>query len=267
MSTELIKARSALAGINTLLKQEKVLPAVLALHDALGLIIRTPLIKSERSEFERSIENAVFKLNNDANLRKIYPLLLHYAPGQEADLQVMLKDLLNELQENVVVDARKLLAERERKKHEGLAKGQQMIAEGQFEPAHQFFDKMLKFFHDDEDLQVDIGELFLDAGQFDKASGYLLKSLHGTSGSVHLLNRIGMGLRKIGKCPEAEQCFVRALQLTEDDERLYFNLGRVYVDCGQWDRAAEAASKALSINPDLEQAQKMRDYALRKKEA
>lgn len=267
MSTELIKARSALAGINTLLKQEKVLPAVLALHDALGLIIRTPLIKSERSEFERSLENAVYKLNNDPNLRKIYPILLNYTPGAEAELQAMLRELLSELQESAVVDARKLLADRERQKQEGLAKGRQLIADGQIEPATHLFEKMLKHFHDDLELKVDIGEIFLDAGHFDKAFNYLLSTLQNNPDSVHLLNRIGMGLRKLGKCTEAETCFQQALKLSNDDERLYFNLGRVYVDCCQWDKAAEAASQALGINPGLEQAQKMRNFALRKKNA
>lgn len=265
MSTELIKARSALAGIGTLLKQEKVLPAVLALHDALGLIMRTPLIKSERAEFERSVENAVFKLNGDANLRKIYPILLNYSPGEEAELQGMLRELLNELQENAVQDARKLLAEQERRKQEGLAKGKQLLQDKQFDPAVQFFDKMLKHFHDDHDLKVDIGELFLDAGQFDQAFAYLVDSMQNSPDSVHLLNRIGMGLRKLGKSSEAEKCFQQALNLSNDDERLYFNLGRVYVDCTNWDKAAEAASRALEINPDLEQAKKMRDFCLRKK--
>ncbi len=265
MSTELIKARSALAGINTLLKQEKVLPAVLALHDALGLIIRTPLIKSERSEFERSVENAVFKLNSDQNLRKIYPILLNYAPGTEAELQAMLRELLGELQESSVIEARKLLAERERQKLEGLAKGRQLIADGQIDPASHLFEKMLRFYHEDLELKVDIGELFLEAGQFGKAFDYLHNSLEHDPESVHLLNRIGMGLRKIGKCTEAEQCFLKALKLSDEDERLFFNLGRVYVDSCQWDKAANAASRALTINPDLEHAHKMREYALRKK--
>ena len=267
MSTELIKARASLAGIGTLLKQQKVLPAVLALHDALGQIIRTPLMKSERADFERSLEKAVYQLNGDANLRKIYPILLKYTPGGEAELQGMLRELLGELQESAVQDARDMLAERERRKQEGLAKGQQLILEGQYDPAGQFFDKMLKYFHDDQELRVDIGELFLEAGQFDQAFTYLLESLRNNPESVHLLNRIGMGLRKLGKFEEAEQGFLQALKLSTDDERLYFNLGRVYVDRAQWDKAEQAASKAMILNPDLEQAKKMRDFAQRKQKS
>lgn len=265
MSTELIKARSALASIGTLLKQEKVLPAALALHDALGLIIRTPLIKSERSEFERSLENAVFRLNNDSNLRKIYPLLIQYGPGQEVELQGTLRELLNELQESAVRDARNLLAEQERRKQDELSKGQQLIREGQYESAEQVFASLLGSFVDDLEMRVDIGELFLDAGQSDRAFAHLMDSLQSNPQSVHLLNRIGMGLRKLGRLAEAEQCFEHALKLSADDERLYFNLGRVYVDGGHWDKAAEAASMALSINPELEQARKMRDFSVRKK--
>ncbi len=264
MSNELIKARSALAGINSLLKQQKVLPAVLALHDALGVIIRTPLMKSERSDFERSLENAVYQLNGDPNLRKIYPILLQYTPGEEAEVQGVLRELLGELQENAVQDARNLLAERESRKQEGLAKGRQLILEEQFDPAEKLFDKMLRHYHGDQELRVDIGEMFLEAGQFDRAFTYLNDSLHSNPDSAHLLNRIGMGLRKLGKCEEAEQCFLQALKLSKEDERLYFNLGRVYIDRGFWDKAEQAASKAMALNPDLEQARKMRDFAHRK---
>ncbi|SDB39617.1 Tetratricopeptide repeat-containing protein [Desulfonatronum thiosulfatophilum] len=267
MSTELIKARSALSGIGTLLKQEKVLPAVLALHDALGLITRTPLIKSERAEFERSVETSVYKLNNDPNLRKVYPILLSYTPGAESELQGMLRELLGELQESAVADARKLLAERERQKQEGLAKGRQMVIEGQIEQATHLFEKMIKYYHDDMELKVDIGELFLETGHVEKAFDYLITTLGHKPESVHILNRIGMGLRKLRKYTEAEECFQQALKMSDDDERLFFNLGRVHIDSCQWDKAAEAASKALSINPGLEHAQKMRDFALRKKES
>lgn len=264
MSTELIKARSSIAGIGTLLKQEKILPAVLALHDALGPIIRTQLMKSERAEFESVVEKAVNKLNSDANLRKLYPLLLKYARGQEAELQTMLRELLSELQESAVSEAREMLAERERQKQEGLAKGRQMIASGEFEPAALFFDKLIKSFQEDVDLTVDIGELFQEAKQFDKAFHYLSHSLQNKPESVHLLNRIGMGLRKLGKCQEAEQCFLQAITLVDNDEQLYFNLGRVYLDSQKWAKAEEVASKALSLNSNLDHARKMRDYAHQK---
>lgn len=266
MSTELIKARSLLAGIGTFLKQEKVLPAVLALHDALNIVLKVALMKSERAEFEASIEHAVFKLNGDTNLRKIYPLMISYARGRELELQTSLRDLLAELQESSVVEARQLLAERERQKAEGLNKGRQMIAKGEYDPAVQFFDKMIKFFREDAGLIVDVGELFLEAEQFDKALHYFSQSLANKPESVHLLNRIGMALRRLGKFREAEQCFLQAVAMVDNDERLYFNLGRVYLDWGAWDKAAEAASHALSLNPELGQAKKMRDYALQKKQ-
>ncbi len=266
MSKELTKARSALNGIGTLLKQGKVLPAVLALHDSLSIIVGTQLMKSERAEFESAIENAVYKLNGDANLRKIYPLLISYVRGQELELQSVLRELLAELQESSLVEARRLLAEREKQKQEGLARGRQMIVSGEYDPAAHFFDKMIKFFHEDVELTVDVGELFLEAEQYDKAFRYLAQSLQNKPESVHLLNRIGMGLRRLGKCQDSEQCFLQAIEMVDSDERLFFNLGRVYLDCKSWDKAAEAASRALSINPELDQARKMRDYALQKKQ-
>ena len=76
MSTELIKARAKITGVNKYLKQEKLLPAIVSLHEAIGIIVREPLLKHEKDEFSRFLGDALSKLNNDQGFRKLCPIVL-----------------------------------------------------------------------------------------------------------------------------------------------------------------------------------------------
>ncbi|MGE4553626.1 MAG: hypothetical protein AB7D57_10965, partial [Desulfovibrionaceae bacterium] len=78
MSQELIRARKQLANVNTLLKQEKYMAAVKGITDALVFVLKSPLMKSERDEFNELVANAVYHLNSNTELRKHYPLIIKY---------------------------------------------------------------------------------------------------------------------------------------------------------------------------------------------
>jgi hypothetical protein len=102
MSTELIKARTNLAKVGTYLKQEKILPAVMSLNDALSCIMRNPLMKQERDEFQAIMEDAVLKLSIDSNFKKISPIALTYEPGNEKALLELVQTLMGELHEEAL---------------------------------------------------------------------------------------------------------------------------------------------------------------------
>ncbi|MBA4358914.1 MAG: hypothetical protein C0405_14435, partial [Desulfovibrio sp.] len=56
----------------------------------------------------------------------------------------------------------------------------------------------------------------------------------------------------------------KALGITQADEYLYFNLGRLYFDWQRWDKTAEAAARAVGLNPDFQEAKKLLAYAQKK---
>ncbi|MDD4952474.1 MAG: hypothetical protein PHV85_08000, partial [Desulfovibrionaceae bacterium] len=120
MSTELITARKKISSVGTLLKQKRHMPAVQSLHDALIMVLKHTLMRSERDEFERMIAQAVDTLNNDKGLRQLYPLIIRYNPGKEKELLEAMRELLVELQRVVTENAQQDLAELERRKQEGL---------------------------------------------------------------------------------------------------------------------------------------------------
>jgi tetratricopeptide (TPR) repeat protein len=74
----------------------------------------------------------------------------------------------------------------------------------------------------------------------------------------HLFNDFGIQLRKNGLFAQAMEYYGRAIQLTGQDENLYFNLARAAFESGRLREAREHVDKALALDPDMEEALKLR---------
>ncbi|MEF2229735.1 MAG: tetratricopeptide repeat protein [Pseudodesulfovibrio sp.] len=266
MSNQLINARKKLNSITTLLKQGKYMPAVQAVHDGLILYMKNPVMKGERKEFEDILEKATMALNSDAKLRKIYPLVISYEPGQERALLEAMRELLQELQ-NVMSDGAKdqmqaILTQ----KKQTLEKGQQHLDNQEWDQAKHTFDQLIKEFGGDADLKADIADRYLNAGRYQEAFHMLDDALQDDPNAIHLYNRIGMVLRKMKDYDTAEKYYLKALTLTDGDEYLHYNLGRLYFDWRKWNKMAHSAQNAVNINPAFAEAVKMLKFAQKKLE-
>ena len=261
MSTELIKARTKITSVNKYLKQEKLLPAIVSLHEAIGTIVREPLLKHEKDEFSRFLGDALEKLNNDEGFRKVCPIVLEYRPGDEKNILSQLKDLLEELQGDAVDEARKMLEAIEKAKRDAIEKGRSLAERKKFDKSKAVFDKLLLQYREDTDLKAEIGEIFLKAERYEDALEYLKQALEDFPESVHLYNRIAIVLRKMENFDLAEQYFKQALQYGKKDPGLFFNMGRLYIDWKQWEKVEKTARLALKLKPDFAEAQKMLSFA------
>lgn len=262
MSNELIKARSKISGIKAYLKQKKLLPAIVSLHDSVGVIVRTPLMKHEKEEFSRSLDQALAILNADDEFRKVCPMVLSYTPGEEKLLLSSLKELLEDLQGSAVSEAQQMLDALEKTKREQLARGERLLQKGKHKDAKFVFNKLALQFPDDTDLKYEIAELFLKYDRDKDALEWLTQALKDFPESAHLYNRVGMVLRKMKQFEMSEKYYGKAMKLMhEGDPGLFFNIGRLYIDWKRWDKVQEMADKALEVNPDFSEAKKMRVYA------
>ncbi|SDL35235.1 Tetratricopeptide repeat-containing protein [Maridesulfovibrio ferrireducens] len=264
MSGELTNARKKLAGVSSLLKQQKAMPAVQAVYDAVVAMLRGSLMKSEREEFQELLDSTVHILNGDKKLREDYPLIINYTHGEEKVLMEVLRELLKELQEKVSANAQDLLKAMEKRKRDILEQGQAQIEKGDVPEAHITFNQLIREFKDDTELRAEIADKFIKAGLYSEALSYLEDALAHDPNAIFLYNRIGIVLRKMQDFATAEKYYIKALQLNDKDEYLYFNCGRLYYDWKKWDKMAEAAKKAIKINPSFAEAEKMLKFANKK---
>lgn len=264
MSNQLINARKKFNSVPTLLKKGKYMPAVQAVHDGLILYLKNPVMKGERTEFEDIIEKATYSLNSDADLRKLYPLVISYKPGEERALLDAMRELLQELQkvlnDEVKDDMQAILI----RKKEALDKGQKHLDNEEWDQAKDTFDALVKEFGGDTDLKADIADRYLNAGRYQEAFHMLDDALQDDPNAIHLYNRIGMVLRKMKDYDTAEKYYLKALSLTNKDEYLHYNLGRLYFDWRKWKKMAESAKNAVEINPKFVEAVKMLKFAQKK---
>lgn len=264
MSVELIKARKRLSEVNGLLKQGKPMAAAQAVTQALLTILKNPLMKNERDEFTALLEQAVYNLNQDKELRRLYPLVIPYKPGEEKKLFQTMQELVGELESHVTEEAQHELANMERHKARELEKGQGFLDEQAYDQARSTFNNLMRAYKTDTGLKADIADRYLKADLYDDALGLLEDALQSDPQALYLYNRIGIVLRKLKQFDAAERYYLKALELTNKDEYLYFNLGRLYFDWQQWNKMRDAAEKALGINPGFKEAEKMRQYALKR---
>jgi len=264
MSTDLIKSRKKLNSVPTLLKKGKYMPAVQSIHDGLILFLKNQVLKNEREEFEDILRKVTYALNSDGELRKIYPLVISYEPGQERALLDAMRELLQELQkalnESVQGDMEAIAAQ----KKAALEQGQKHLEGQEWDKAKATFNQLVKDFGGDTDLKADIADRYLNAGRFKEAYEMLDDALKDDPNAIHLYNRIGMVLRKMKDFETAEKYYLKALTLTSDDEYLHYNMGRLYFDWKKWGKMAQSAQVAVDLNPDFAEAVKMLKFAQKK---
>ncbi len=264
MSAELTKARSLLSGINSHLKQGKLIPAAQALHDATLIVLKSPLMKGEKEEFTRLIDHGVFLLGQDAKLRQLFPLKLEYQSGGEKELLGVLGDLMKELQANKSEEVQGLLADMLKKKEEALQQIRALLAAGNAAEAKKLGDKLVRDHGSSTDILTEVADIFVKAESYSEAFQYLDQALKNDPNAIHLYNRIGIVLRKMRDFETAEKYYQRALETGAKDEYLWFNIGRLYLDWQRFDKMVHAAERALKINPEFVEAQKMLAFAKKK---
>ena len=260
MSNELPRARQQLAKIPSLLKQKKPLPAIQSLHDGLIAVIKNPLMKAERDEFEQMLADALRAVNSDAGVRQSYPLMLEYQPGAERQLLEAVNEMLAAINEIAMEGAQEQLVLLEQKKEAGFAKGQAHLDHNEYEEARVVFSTLAEEYSEDARLKARIGDAFFKAGLFEDAVTYLADSLEIDPEAAFAYNRIGMALRKQNKFNIAEQYYFKALQFLGKDPGILFNLGRLYIDWQQWESAERIAAEVVDLKPDFTEARQMLEY-------
>jgi tetratricopeptide (TPR) repeat protein len=81
----------------------------------------------------------------------------------------------------------------------------------------------------------------------------------------HLFNEYGIELRKKKLFGQAVDYYRRALELSADDENLWYNLARAQFERSDYAKALEAVTRCLELDPGHEEGRKMLDYMTRKK--
>ncbi len=259
--SEISKARSKLSAVGMLLKKKKFLSALISIHEALTIYLKTPLLKHEKKDFINKLEECLYLLKIDKDFIQQYPISLEYKPGHERELWSLLQQAILEFQTSAVDEAKRQMEELERLKHRELEKGRGLLKDKKYKEADEVFKNLIHTFKEDTDLKISISDIYMEEGMVEQALQYLKHAYTDDPSAIHVYNKLGIALRRAGKLELAEKTFKEAISRSPDDEYLLFNLGRVYIDMKEWEKAARVAKQALEINPSFKEAKKMLHYA------
>ncbi|WP_231856544.1 tetratricopeptide repeat protein [Pseudodesulfovibrio piezophilus] len=190
---------------------------------------------------------------DEYGIRKINP---NFVPVGEEDLIDQEKLLTDYTPEVEIHNARVMPAMRALKKT--IAKGDKHRENGEPLSAEMEYTRALDVDETNVRAIFGLGLVYLDRKDKDKSRGVFeqLVSLQGAfhENHKHLFNEFGIALRKNGLYDESVQYYTRAVELTKNDENLYYNLARAFYEKGDWEYCFTFASKALDINAYHEHA-------------
>lgn len=163
----------------------------------------------------------------------------------------------------------KQVMENIRKVQKSVARGEKFRKRGESFTAEFEFNNALNLDEQNVRANFGVGLCLLARDEKDKAQEVFQRIVKIESAfneeHKHLFNEYGIELRKKKLLDEASEYYARALELTSEDENLWYNLARAMFEKEDYVKAAEAVTKCLELNPEHEHGRKMLNY-LNKKE-
>lgn len=134
--------------------------------------------------------------------------------------------------------------------------GKLCLKDGAPEEARQFLEESWRFGQNvPAARRSEMAETFMAAGLDQVAEELFRQAIEATPQDVHLYNRLGVALRRQQKHQQALEYYQQALKLDSRNEKVHFNLGVLYFDLGEKDKALQAFKVALQIRPHFTEAQ------------
>jgi tetratricopeptide (TPR) repeat protein len=146
--------------------------------------------------------------------------------------------------------------ERDTDKH--IAMAEKHRSRKEFNSAEWEYHTALKIDPDSIRANFGVGTLYMEMGQADKARD-IFKKLSQIEAifeeeNKHIFNEFGIQLRKASMADEALANYLKAIEISPQDENLYFNVARLYYDSKDWENAMRWIEKSLSINEYFHEA-------------
>jgi tetratricopeptide (TPR) repeat protein len=123
---------------------------------------------------------------------------------------------------------------------------------GDFTQAEQYFEKCLQLAPDSAEAQNYLGYMWAEHDmKLDKARELIEKAVKSEPKNAAYLDSLGWVLFKLHQPQEALGYTLKAVELTEEaDATLYDHLGDIYAALNQTDKARDAWTKSLSVEPN-----------------
>ena len=141
-----------------------------------------------------------------------------------------------------------------------VARGERHRSNGELFSAEMEFGNALKVDEENVRANFGLGLTYMQRGENAKAENILNRIVKLDAAfdqeHKHLFNEFGIQLRKNKMFGDAIAYYTRALELSTQDENLYYNIARAHLENKDPVAAVDCLIKGLEINPRLEESAK-----------
>lgn len=155
-----------------------------------------------------------------------------------------------------------------RKLNKTIARAERHRKHGELFSAEHEFQNALGIDEDNVRATFGLGFVYMDREEPEKAQRVFERLIDLDAAFAeshkHMFNEFGIKLRKTGMFSEALRFYARAAKLTGKDDHLLYNIARSLMEAGNKDEALKYTDMALALNPKLQVASKLKNYAEKK---
>ncbi|MDR2488374.1 MAG: hypothetical protein LBD42_02600 [Desulfovibrio sp.] len=141
-----------------------------------------------------------------------------------------------------------------------VARAERYRQHKEYYSAEMEYNSALKVDEDNVRANFGLGITYLERGETNKADSIFERLVKLDAAfekeHKHLFNEFGINLRKNGMLDQAVAYYNRAMELEIQDEHLYHNLARAYLEKKDVKRSLDYLLKSLELNPALESSGK-----------
>ena len=213
-------------------------------------------VKQTALYFARQVDEDIIELQG------LNPKNVPFGDVEQISKEDLLSDYLPmpQLYNEVVANLRKV--------QKAVARGDKFRKRGESFTAEYEYANALNLDEKNVRANFGIGLCLMDRDEVDKAKQVFDRIIRIDSAfsdeHKHLFNEYGIALRKKKLFGQAVDYYKRALDLSSEDENLWYNLARAQFEREDYEKSAAAAATCLKLNPDHEEGKKLLDYLARK---
>lgn len=214
---------------NFLLTRKNLYSSIVKFREALEKMLQTPMLPSDEREIKSLINEFQYRL---ASSRIFYEC---YGPVSFRDNDI--ETTLDFLKQLIQVKEEEIKEEMERLRKEEEAKGKR-----------------------EEFPQAEAVRVLIEKGDYDLARQLIGDNEDLLGYIIDFYNERGIAARREGKYDQAISEFRKVVSICPDDEGLFYNLARAYVEKKEWAAAHETIEEALHLNPEFHEGKKLHSF-------
>jgi len=122
--------------------------------------------------------------------------------------------------------------------------------ENKLDVAQNLYNQVLKIDPSHAHTLNNLGVLFKDNGEYQKAKNYCEKAIEIAPKHADAHNNLGIVLHQLQMNEKAKICFEKAIEINPNNVNAHYNLGLIFQGFNEYQKAKDCYEKAIEIDPD-----------------